>query len=610
MLVTVSVIDIECYRLPDRIVLPTMVASVVLVVVESLRAGEAGHIQYALAGAAIYFGFLLVVHLISPRGMGFGDVKLAAVMGLYLGWLAPDYLTTFRLVLWAMLVGFVIGSVVGIALWAIRGRNAAIPFGPFLAFGCAGGDPDLGQHRHHRPQRLIAAWASVTRHTSFGPGRADRYIERMLRFLTAGESHGRALVVILEGLPAGLPVTVEEIQAELARRRLGFGRGPRMRFEQDEVTILGGIRHGRTLGSPVAIEIGNSEWERKWTEEMSPAPGRTANPLTRPRPGHADLAGMQKYDFVDARDVLERASARETAARVAAGAVAKVLLAGHRRRDRVPRRRHRVGAGHRRRPAQAGRPRAGRRLAGALLRPGGRGAMIAEIKEAAKDGDSLGGIVEVLGYGLPVGLGSHVHWDRKLDGLLAQALMSIQAVKGVEIGDGFEVAGRRGSEAHDPISWDAEPVPLPPRDHPGRRARGRHDHRRAARGPGRHEAAGHAQPADARHRRHRHQGGDGVVQGAHRRHRRAGHGRGGRDDGRARAGRRGAAQVRRRLDRRARAATTTPTSSRSARPPPGWPRAGRRRRRAAQLGRDAWPSTPPQTGDDPTGDRPDRRPST
>ncbi|MGZ4709386.1 MAG: chorismate synthase, partial [Acidimicrobiales bacterium] len=149
----------------------------------------------------------------------------------------------------------------------------------------------------------------------------------MLRFLTAGESHGRALVVILEGLPSGLPVTVEQIQSELGRRRLGFGRGPRMRFEQDEVTIISGVRHGRTLGSPIAIEIGNSEWERKWTEEMSPAPGRTANPLTRPRPGHADLAGMQKYDFVDARDVLERASARETAARVAAGAVAKVLLA-------------------------------------------------------------------------------------------------------------------------------------------------------------------------------------------------------------------------------------------------------------------------------------------
>ena len=159
----------------------------------------------------------------------------------------------------------------------------------------------------------------------------------MLRFLTAGESHGQALVVVLEGLPAGLSVTVDDIRAELARRRLGYGRGPRMRFEQDEVTILAGVRHGRTLGSPVAIEIANSEWEKKWTEEMSPAPGATASPLTAPRPGHADLAGMQKYDFVDARDVLERASARETAARVAAGAVAKALLRDHRHRGGVAR---------------------------------------------------------------------------------------------------------------------------------------------------------------------------------------------------------------------------------------------------------------------------------
>src|SRR4051812_15906813 len=151
----------------------------------------------------------------------------------------------------------------------------------------------------------------------------------MLRFLTAGESHGKALVVVVEGLPAGLPILVEDVQSELARRRLGYGRGPRMRFEQDEVTLLGGVRHGRTLGSPVAIEIGNSEWVKsdKWHAEMSPEPGRTKAPLTQPRPGHADLAGMQKYGFSDARDVLERASARETAARVAAGSVAKALLA-------------------------------------------------------------------------------------------------------------------------------------------------------------------------------------------------------------------------------------------------------------------------------------------
>ena len=280
----------------------------------------------------------------------------------------------------------------------------------------------------------------------------------MLRFLTAGESHGKALVVIVEGLPAGLPVTVEDVQSELARRRLGYGRGPRMRFEQDEVTLLGGIRHGRTLGSPVAIEIGNSEWVKsdKWHEEMSPAPGTTAQPLTQPRPGHADLAGMQKYGFGDARDVLERASARETAARVAAGTLAKALLSH-------------LGISILSHVVQIGgvvskstaRPVAAdlERIDASEVRcadPEAEAAMIDEIKAAAKEGDSLGGIVEVVAHGVPVGLGSHVHWDRKLDALLAQALMSIQAVKGVEIGDGFEVAGRRGSAAHDPIHWDAE----------------------------------------------------------------------------------------------------------------------------------------------------------
>jgi chorismate synthase len=276
----------------------------------------------------------------------------------------------------------------------------------------------------------------------------------VLRYLTAGESHGRGLAVIVEGLPAGLPLTIEDVQGELARRRLGYGRGPRMRFEADEVTLLGGVRHGRTLGSPVAIEIGNTEWP-KWTEEMSPAPGRTAKPLTQPRPGHADLAGMQKYGFDDARDVLERASARETAARVAAGACAKALLAGL----DVAVLSHVVQIG----PAVA--KRSDRPTAADLdtvdasdvrcFDPDAEQDMVAEIKAAAKIGDSLGGVVEVLAYGVPVGLGSHVHWDRKLDSLLAGALMSIQAVKAVEIGDGFESAGRRGSEAHDAISWDA-----------------------------------------------------------------------------------------------------------------------------------------------------------
>ncbi|MDQ2648738.1 MAG: chorismate synthase [Actinomycetota bacterium] len=283
----------------------------------------------------------------------------------------------------------------------------------------------------------------------------------MLRFLTAGESHGRALVTIVEGLPAGLPIAVEAIQEELARRRLGYGRGPRMRFEQDEVTIVGGVRHGRTLGSPVAIQVGNSEWDKdpdKWQREMSvrAEDGPTQAPLTQVRPGHADLAGMQKYGLVDARDILERASARETAARVAAGTVAKALLA-ELDIDVIS---HVIQMGSARskstaRPTPADLPRIDESSV-RCFDAAAEDEMVAEIKAAAKDGDSLGGIIEVLAYGVPVGLGSHVHWDRKLDALLARALMSIQAVKGVEIGDGFEVAGRRGSEAHDPISWDDE----------------------------------------------------------------------------------------------------------------------------------------------------------
>jgi chorismate synthase len=275
----------------------------------------------------------------------------------------------------------------------------------------------------------------------------------VLRYLTAGESHGPALTVVVEGLPAGLAVTVEQLGDELARRRLGFGRGPRMRFERDDVEILGGVRHGRTLGSPISIVIHNTEWP-KWQEEMSPAPGVTEKPLHQPRPGHADLVGMQKYGFDDARNVLERASARETAARVAAGTLAKLLLAE-------------LGTEVISHVIQMGAARTGtdRRPTPADLAtvddspvrcfdPDAEAAMVAEVEAAAKVGDSLGGVVEVLGYGVPPGLGSHVHWDRKIDGLLAQALMSIQAMKGVELGDGFEVAGKRGSEAHDEILWD------------------------------------------------------------------------------------------------------------------------------------------------------------
>jgi len=277
----------------------------------------------------------------------------------------------------------------------------------------------------------------------------------MLRYLTAGESHGKALVVIVEGLPAGLPITVEDVAAELARRRLGFGRGPRMRFEQDELTLVGGVRHGRTLGSPVAIEIANTEWPR-WEQEMDPGPGATAKPLTRPRPGHADLAGMQKYGLTDARDVLERASARETAARVAAGACAKALLShlGVSVISHVVQLGPAVAKGLvRPTPADLADVDASQVR---CFEPDAEAAMIEEIKAAAKDGDSLGGVVEVLAYGVPVGLGSHVHWDRRLDGLLAQAVCSIQAVKGVGFGDGFDSAGLRGSEAHDAILWNSQ----------------------------------------------------------------------------------------------------------------------------------------------------------
>ena len=278
----------------------------------------------------------------------------------------------------------------------------------------------------------------------------------VLRYLTAGESHGRALTVIVEGLPAGMPVLASDIESEMARRRLGYGRGPRQRFEQDVITLVGGVRHGRTLGSPISIEIQNSEWFRsdKWHAEMSPEPGATESPLTQPRPGHADLTGMQKYGFSDARDVLERASARETAARVAAGALAKLLLSH-------------LGVSVFSHVIQIGAVRA---TGATVPRPEDLPAidasevrcfhtdtetqMIAHIEDAARDGDSLGGIVEVLAYGVPIGLGSYVHWDRKIDALLAQSVMSIQAVKGVEIGDGFQVAGVRGSLAHDAISWD------------------------------------------------------------------------------------------------------------------------------------------------------------
>lgn len=273
----------------------------------------------------------------------------------------------------------------------------------------------------------------------------------MLRFLTAGESHGPALVAVVEGLPAGLPVLVDDIASELARRRLGFGRGGRMKIEKDELEILGGVRHGRTLGSPVAVVIRNTEYPEKWAEEMSPHPGEAKKRLTTPRPGHADLVGMMKYDTRDARDILERASARETAARTVVGYLAKTLLA----EVGVAVLSHVVSIGTVRAPADSiPRPEDLSRVDASPVRvfdATAEEAMIAEIKAARADRDTLGGVVEVLVYGLPVGIGSHVHWDRKLDGRLAEALMSIQAIKGVEVGDGFTTATRRGSAAHDEL---------------------------------------------------------------------------------------------------------------------------------------------------------------
>ncbi|WP_018657285.1 chorismate synthase [Actinomadura flavalba] len=285
----------------------------------------------------------------------------------------------------------------------------------------------------------------------------------MLRWLTAGESHGPALTAIVEGLPAGVRVTSADIAEDLRRRRLGHGRGARMKFEQDQVTILGGVRHGVTLGGPVAIQVGNTEWP-KWETVMSADPvdadvlaaqARNA-PLTQPRPGHADLVGMQKYGFDDARPVLERASARETAARVALGTVARAFLE---QALGVHVLSHVIALGEVEAPEDA------------LPGPGDLAAvdaspvrcfdaeasalMVAHVDELKKAGDTLGGVVEVLAYGLPPGLGSHVHWDRRLDSRLAGILMGIQAIKGVELGDGFTTARRPGSRAHDEI--DATP---------------------------------------------------------------------------------------------------------------------------------------------------------
>jgi chorismate synthase len=280
----------------------------------------------------------------------------------------------------------------------------------------------------------------------------------MLRWLTAGESHGPELIAVLEGLPAGVPISLDGIRADLKRRTLGYGRGARQKFEQDELNVSGGIRFGESMGSPIALRIGNTEWPR-WVDVMSAEPvdldslpkGRGAK-LTRPRPGHADLVGMQKYDFDESRNVLERASARETAARVALGAVARAFL-GELGITLVS---HTLSVGSVRVPdgSPVPAPRDVDALDADPLRcfdAATSAAMVVEVDKAHDDGDTLGGVVEVLAYGVPPGLGSYVHWDRRLDAQLAAALMSIQAIKGVEVGDGFLTATRRGSEAHDEL---------------------------------------------------------------------------------------------------------------------------------------------------------------
>ncbi|MGZ4206925.1 MAG: chorismate synthase [Actinomycetota bacterium] len=280
----------------------------------------------------------------------------------------------------------------------------------------------------------------------------------MLRFLTAGESHGPALTAILEGMIAGVPVSEKEIRAELTRRRHGYGRGTRMKLEEDRLEILGGVRHGRTIGSPVALLIHNTEWP-KWQEVMAVGEEDAAAeepPLTRPRPGHADLAGMQKFGFDEARPILERASARETAARVAVGTVCKSFLSAL----GVQVLSHVIAIGDVRAAEETlPSPDDVERIDASQLRcldPDAEQRMIALIEDMRRAGDTLGGVFEVLAFGVPVGIGSHVQWDRRLDAALAQALMSIQAVKGVEVGPGFDVARAPGSRAHDEIAWDGD----------------------------------------------------------------------------------------------------------------------------------------------------------
>ena len=426
--VAAGLVDARHRRLPDTLIAPAAcLAPLSLLPLGPVRWGAGCSARSSPSSVTA------LVHLLRPAALGLGDVKLAAPLG----------------------------AVLGAASWsalAIAAVLAAVITGVVaLLLVCAGRGPPPGRGGAARP---VDAGGGLAPHPGHGRGWGLRPAcenSAVLRWITAGESHGPALVAVLEGMVAGVEITTKELAAELARRRLGYGRGARMKFEADELEVIGGVRHGLTQGGPVAIRIGNSEWP-KWETVMAADPvdpeliaGRARNaPLTRPRPGHADLAGMTKFGFDDARPVLERASARETAARVALGTVAQAFLKQALDVDVVS---HVVALGAVEAPDGDGPGPAERdRVDASPVRAYSdevTAAMVAEVDAAQDDGDTLGGVVEVIAYGLPVGLGSYVQSDRRLDARLAGALMGIQAMKGVEIGDGFRTARRRGSAAHD-----------------------------------------------------------------------------------------------------------------------------------------------------------------
>jgi chorismate synthase len=456
--VVLGYVDAAQRWLPDVVLLPTAIAVGGLLLADAaIHSDGAALLRGAMAATvwlACYAGLAVA------GGMGFGDVKLAGLVGLGHHHCGQCDRCQPR-------------------CRAVASRAAASRpprdhrFRPADAGGRAGGvpaavSPPCRTHWRRQPRRAVAATGTISgcgirrRRLGLAKPAADHHdrLAGVLRWMTAGESHGPALVAIIDGLPAGVRVTSEDVVTELARRRLGYGRGARMKFEKDVVELIGGVRHGQTIGSPVAIRVANSEWP-KWEKVMAADPVAAAEleglarnaALTRPRPGHADLAGMQKYGHHDARPVLERASARETAARVAVGTVAKAFLSQALGIQIVS---HVVSMGPVAiSPGLAPTPADRQTVDDDPLRcidPQASAAMVAEVDAAKNDADTLGGVVEVLAYQVPPGLGSHVQWDRKLDARLALALMSIQAIKGVEIGDAFTQARSRGSAAHDEMT--------------------------------------------------------------------------------------------------------------------------------------------------------------